>query len=286
MLPTMSRPSRAPGAPVLLLGIVLGAVIVVTLIESLGGNPTVLLHFGVEYPDPRVNAYALEYLGDDLVYVNSIGHDGKWAFITAMDPLLLDPDSHARLMDHPAYRAQRVLLPVLAAPARALGGPPALAWSLQVVQAVGIALGVWASSRLAQTLGIARWWGLLCVVNPGVWLELAITGPGVLASALLLWGLAMTTDDRPVLAGWLFALSLLSRESMLVAVIAVGPLPEAPGPALEVVEGGEVRLRGAFGIDQPLQEGQPATRATLCRCGESKNKPWCDGRHRGRRAFR
>lgn len=60
----------------------------------------------------------------------------------------------------------------------------------------------------------------------------------------------------------------------------------APGPDIDIIEGGEVRLRTAFVIDVPLQEGQQGDRATLCRCGQSQNKPWCDGRHRKRTDFR
>ena len=64
----------------------------------------------------------------------------------------------------------------------------------------------------------------------------------------------------------------------------------APPPAsradVEIVEGGELRIRRAFEIDAPLHERQPNDRATLCRCGLSKNKPWCDGRHKAKRGFR
>jgi CDGSH-type Zn-finger protein len=49
--------------------------------------------------------------------------------------------------------------------------------------------------------------------------------------------------------------------------------------ALRIVEGGEVRIDAEFVINAPLQEGQPSDKATLCRCGDSRNKPWCDGRH-------
>ncbi|MCF6326475.1 MAG: CDGSH iron-sulfur domain-containing protein [Devosiaceae bacterium] len=42
-----------------------------------------------------------------------------------------------------------------------------------------------------------------------------------------------------------------------------------------VMENGPVVLKGDLTID-----GEPAgTRVTLCRCGKSKNKPYCDGSH-------
>ena len=56
--------------------------------------------------------------------------------------------------------------------------------------------------------------------------------------------------------------------------------------AIDNMEGGEIRIQTDFSINVPLQERQPPSRATLCRCGESKNKPWCDGRHKRLRDFR
>lgn len=68
----------------------------------------------------------------------------------------------------------------------------------------------------------------------------------------------------------------------------IGAEPRVPRAGLvEVMEGGEVRLHGAYECENfPLMEGMDGERATLCRCGRSRNKPWCDGRHKGRKAFR
>lgn len=64
------------------------------------------------------------------------------------------------------------------------------------------------------------------------------------------------------------------------------PPPVGERPALDIMEGGELRVQAPFVINAPLPEGLDGDRATLCRCGQSKSKPWCDGRHRGRPDFR
>lgn len=55
---------------------------------------------------------------------------------------------------------------------------------------------------------------------------------------------------------------------------------------IDIVEGGEIRVQCSFEINADLHERQTPDRATLCRCGLSKNKPWCDGRHAKRDGFR
>lgn len=52
---------------------------------------------------------------------------------------------------------------------------------------------------------------------------------------------------------------------------------------VEVIAGGEIRIGRFTGID-PI-EGLGTDKATLCRCGLSKNKPYCDGRHKQRKDF-
>ncbi|SEJ00082.1 Uncharacterized Fe-S cluster protein YjdI [Deinococcus reticulitermitis] len=66
---------------------------------------------------------------------------------------------------------------------------------------------------------------------------------------------------------------------------AHGGPPELPEPAtVEVRENGPLFLRGDLTLHAPdtASPGGPVhdTRAALCRCGQSGNKPFCDGSHR------
>ncbi len=49
--------------------------------------------------------------------------------------------------------------------------------------------------------------------------------------------------------------------------------------SITAVPGGPLYLRGQLKIALPDGEALEETRAALCRCGASKNKPFCDGSH-------
>jgi len=56
---------------------------------------------------------------------------------------------------------------------------------------------------------------------------------------------------------------------------------------IEVIEGGEIRFHAPLeAIDFKLNGTQPDDRVTLCRCGISKNKPFCDGAHVRKPSFK
>ena len=52
-----------------------------------------------------------------------------------------------------------------------------------------------------------------------------------------------------------------------------------PQPAAVVVTPGPYAVTGGIAIDQPRNSGASPEHYTLCRCGASKNKPFCDGSH-------
>ncbi|HEY2955261.1 MAG TPA: CDGSH iron-sulfur domain-containing protein [Candidatus Eisenbacteria bacterium] len=56
-----------------------------------------------------------------------------------------------------------------------------------------------------------------------------------------------------------------------------------PGTRITVMNNGSLRVEGDFEIVD--QEGRPfglagRTRVSLCRCGQSANKPFCDSTHK------
>ena len=58
------------------------------------------------------------------------------------------------------------------------------------------------------------------------------------------------------------------------------PAEEPMDPSIGAVRNGPYRLRG--GVQVVAADGTPyerRNRQTLCRCGQSKNKPFCDGSH-------
>lgn len=60
-------------------------------------------------------------------------------------------------------------------------------------------------------------------------------------------------------------------------------IPAMAGAKITVVSNGPLRIEGEFLLVDP--EGKPfglggRTTISLCRCGHSENKPFCDGAHR------
>jgi CDGSH-type Zn-finger protein len=51
-------------------------------------------------------------------------------------------------------------------------------------------------------------------------------------------------------------------------------------PMVTITQDGPYAVTGGIElVDQPLGEGASTEHYTLCRCGGSKNKPFCDGTH-------
>lgn len=214
----MSRPAgpiraTSPTWWVGVVGLVLATLFAVRVLASADWDPTIFVAFGEEAEPTRV--YAEERLGDVFLRPAQ-GHDGKFFFVQANDPWVLDPDSNASVLDRPLYRSQRMLYPVLAG-GLGLLGPGQVVWGMLVVNLLAMGLGSWAVAHVARAMGGSKWWGLAFGLNLGFVSEVNISGAGVVAGAAAFGAVALLLRERIPPAVLLLSLAALSREAMLIA---------------------------------------------------------------------
>lgn len=192
---------------------VFSSMIAVRVLSDVDWDATIFVAFGEEATPTR--EYAEERLGD--VYLRpEQGHDGKFFFVQANDPWLLDPEENADALDRPLYRSQRMFYPMLAGGA-GLFGPETIVWAMLIVNMLGMGVGTWVVSQIAMDMGGSPWWGLTFALNLGFISEVLIGGAGVVAAAAA-FGAVLMFMRGWVLAGVaLLAIAALSREAMLIA---------------------------------------------------------------------
>ena len=211
---TKARKLSSP-ALVAVVGFVIVAVLVLRALTALDWDATVFVGFGEEATPTR--AYAEERLGEVFLRVGQ-GHDGKFFFVQANDPWLVEPVENAEVLDLPLYRSQRMLYPMLAGGSGLLG-PEQIVWGLLVTNLVAIALGTWGTAVVAQRIGVSPWLGLAFAFNIGFISSVTVSGAGILAAAAAFWAVAALLDGRSYPAIVLLAAAALTREVMLVAAL-------------------------------------------------------------------
>ena len=178
---------------------------------------TSLIRFGETWQERRLSVLQ----GLPLATVpDSSGYDGQFYAQLALDPLLRGPELEM-VIDAPAYRARRILVPAIAA-TLGLGHPW---WTLQSFALINVgcwfALGWLLFRQMVPTgkLALARWIG--CMFSLGV-LE-SVRQSLVDLPALLLLVLAVNAhaQSRPgKSAAWL-ALGNLAKETNLLGTLAL-----------------------------------------------------------------
>lgn len=221
---TMNRRRHAGGASVravVVAGVLISIFVALRILAAFSWDPAAFLAFGTDAP--HITAFAEDELGRDVPVRAAQGHDGKFFFVQAVDPLYLDPLIAETYLDRPTYRAQRMLYPITAA---GLGLFPAswLPWTMLLTNVGSMVLGTYATARVAKRLGGSAWWGLAFTLNPGTLSELFIGGAGILAFALAMLAVAWVQESRWWPAAFAFAGAALSREALLLFVAGVALL--------------------------------------------------------------
>lgn len=197
---------------VVLVALVIATIAAVRLLAVSEWDPTAFTAFGEDAVE--ITAYAEGHLGREVLTRDLQGHDGKFFFVQANDPLILEPEKNAAVLDRPVYRSQRMFYPLIAGGV-GLFSPNLIVWALVVINIVGLAVGSWAIGSIATKHGASPWWGLAFILNGGLLSELYIDGAGVLAFALACVGVLALEEKRPGIAAALFVAAALTREAML-----------------------------------------------------------------------
>jgi hypothetical protein len=148
-------------------------------------------------------------------------YDGQYYYAIAFDPWLRSHEV-VPLLDDPAYRYRRILLPALAS-ALALGQPQAFPATLLLVNVSAWLLCGAAAWRLARRDGLpAPWLTLGVLTTSGLVYATFRTLPEPLALAFVLWGILAYRSERLPLAGALLGCAALAREESALVALAIG----------------------------------------------------------------
>lgn len=203
---------RPAAASVAICAVALMAMVSARVLSEADWDATRMVAFGEDAAPTR--EYAEERLGD--VYLREArGHDGKFFFVQANDPWLLEPETHAAVLDRPLYRSQRMLYPILAG-GGGLFGPETIVWAMLVVNVLAMGFGSYVVGRMAVEIGESAWWGLAFALNLGFMSELAVGGAGVVSAGAAFAGLLFLSRGEVGRAVLSLALAGLAREAMLI----------------------------------------------------------------------
>lgn len=178
---------------------------------------TSLIRFGETWNDHRHSSLQARPIA---VVPSSNGYDGQFYAQIALDPTLRDAEL-PQVVDAPAYRARRILIPALAA-LFGLGNPW---WTIQVYAVLNVFAWLLFAWLLHRHIGgndwiaYARWIG--CVFSMGA-LE-SVRQSLVDLPALLLLLLAVEAHTRAPLgkSSWWLSLGALTKETSLLAALAL-----------------------------------------------------------------
>ncbi len=176
--------------------------LVVIVIAANGWDPLALARLGTRYRD-----------GDPT---GSQGYDGQFVYYIAVEPR---PQHVASHLDVPAYRYQRILLPLLARLV-SLGSSAAIPWMLGILGILSQAAGTWVVAELLTGWGVSRWYALVYGLFAGFGLALRLDLPEPLAFALVAGAILAGERGRPRLSWLMYGLALFAKEVTLAFVLA------------------------------------------------------------------
>jgi hypothetical protein len=140
------------------------------------------------------------------------GYDGQFVYYIARDP-----SAAAQYLDVPAYRFQRILLPILGR-FLALGQQSLLPWTFLLINLVSLAVGTGLLERLLEAQRVSRWYAMTYGLTIGILGSVRLSLSEPLAYALVIAGIWLVNHDRWQWSVVVFALAALAKETTLFFV--------------------------------------------------------------------
>jgi hypothetical protein len=155
-----------------------------------------------------------------IVQPNSAGYDGEFFYRLALSPFHLQPTGFGVRLDHPGYRAQRIVYPLLAW-AASFGYPAAVPVALYLVNLLSLAAIAIIVTHLTARLRLPVATPLAILLWPGFLVALTHDTSEIVAAALLLGALDAYLAQRQRSYGVLGALAILARQTTLPVLAGV-----------------------------------------------------------------
>jgi len=160
--------------------------------------------------------------GDPLAFAKigqgpNQGYDGQFTYFIAVDPgpqAVVEQIQTVRA-DVPAYRYQRILLPILAR-VLGLGQASLIAWTIPLVNLIAQVAGVAIVEQLLLELGVGRWYALIYGLFPGLAIAVRADLTEPVAYTLVATGYLLHWRERPWLSALCFGLALFAKETALI----------------------------------------------------------------------
>lgn len=182
----------------------LSLLFLITVLIQAGWNPLELARIGTRFSE-------LDPAGTE-------GYDGQFVYYIARDP---NPQSVAAHLDVPAYRYQRILLPLIGR-VLSFGNMNALAWVLPAVSLAAHTWAVYLLSSIFESWKINRWYALTYGLWVGSILALRLDLPEPLAFSLILTAVWFQLKERHGFAAAFYSLAIFAKETTIFFVLAQG----------------------------------------------------------------
>lgn len=165
------------------------------------GDPLILMTIGSDYhPDLQEHAYSDE------------GYDGQYTYYIAVNP-----DTASQFIDVPAYRFQRILLP-LSGRILGLGQESLIPYALLIVNLIALAGGTYILEQLLLSYNVSRWFAIGYGLSLGVFGATRLMTAETLAYGLVLLAIWLFQKDKWLWAALVLALSAFAKEVTLLFV--------------------------------------------------------------------